>query len=79
MSNQCVGEAGHMLATFAANLRRLMAEQGLSAWRLSVLAGVSESNIGYWRRGQTLPNNVNLERLAKALGVRLWELMEVEE
>ncbi len=79
MSNHCVDKAGHMMATFAGNLNRLMDEQGLSAWRLSVLAGVSESSIGYWRRGQTLPNNVNLERLAKALGVGLWELMEEEK
>ncbi len=43
-----------MMATFAANLRRLMAEQGLSLWRLSVLAGVSEMSIVYWRREMTL-------------------------
>lgn len=78
MSNHCVDKAGHMMKTFAANINRLMDEQGLSACRLSMLADVSESGLNRWRRGETLPRNANLERLAKALGVGMWELMEEE-
>ena len=55
-------------ATFAANLRRLMLEQGLALRDLASKIGVSHQSVSQWLNAQNGPTNRRLAQTANALG-----------
>lgn len=60
--------------SFAEKLRKLRTEQGLSQQRLATLAGVSQSAIYYWEKGDRNPKLEQARRIADSLEVGLWDL-----
>lgn len=46
-------------------LNKLMEEEHISAYKLSKDIGVSQSVIGYWRKGKTTPNADYIIKLAE--------------
>jgi transcriptional regulator with XRE-family HTH domain len=61
--------------TFAANVRRLREQRGLSQEKLAELADVHRAWLGSVERGASNISIDNMEQLAKALGVQLGELL----
>lgn len=64
---------------FAQNLSALMEHKGVSAYRMSVDLEISDSLIGYWRRGQKMPGAKNLAKLANYFGVTTDYLLGKEQ
>lgn len=64
---------------FAQNLAALMERKGVSAYRMSVDLEISDSLIGYWRRGQKMPGAKNLAKLASYFGVTTDYLLGKEQ
>lgn len=64
---------------FAQNLSALMEHKGVSAYRMSVDLEISDSLIGYWRRGQKMPGAKNLSKLANYFGVTTDYLLGKEQ
>ena len=62
----------------AANVKRLRTEQGLTQERLAHEAELDLTYIGGIERGRRNPTVNALVRIAKALGVRLPDLLKVE-
>ena len=64
---------------FAKNLRKLRLEKGLSQEGLADLAGLHRTYIGSVERGERNISIDNIERLAKALGCQVVELLKGEK
>lgn len=63
-------------ATFAARIKQLRAESGLTQQQLAALVGVSTSAVGNWEnRPKEIPKGDNLLKLAEAFGVNPVEFM----
>ena len=60
---------------FAANLRRLRTNRGLSQEKLAELAGVHRTYVGSVERGEKNISIDNIARFAEALGVSATELV----
>lgn len=60
---------------FAANVRRLRTERGLSQEALAEAAGVHRTYIGMLERGEKNVTIYNIERIARALDVAAPELL----
>lgn len=58
------------------NLARVRKAKGLTQRKLSVLSGVHRVSIARYESGRVSPNIRVLERLAKALGVRIDDLVD---
>ncbi len=61
------------------NLRRLMAEKGITVREAAAMAGVSSSTVDDWRAGALPEDYVAVRRLGRALGVSFSFLLLGEE
>ena len=61
---------------FAANLRRVRQDRGLSQEKLADLTGLHRTYVGSVERGQRNVSIDNMERFASALGTELFELVK---
>ena len=61
--------------TFAASLRRLRTDRGLSQAEVARRLGFSAEAVGTWERLGTVPNRWKLGKVAELLGVSLAELV----
>lgn len=66
--------AGRALEKFAAHLRELREDRGVSQTRLAELAGLNRNYVGDVERGRRNPCLDNILRLADALGISPSEL-----
>jgi len=64
------------LDTFAANLRRIRRERGLSQERLAHNAGLNMTHVAKIERSEREPGVRTVSKLARALGVAASELFE---
>ncbi|MBD7954292.1 helix-turn-helix transcriptional regulator [Stenotrophomonas sp. Sa5BUN4] len=65
-----------LVSLFAANVRRLRKERGLSQEELAEAAGVHRTYVGMIERGEKNVTIYNIERIAVALGVRPGSLLD---
>ena len=65
----------NVLVRFGAKLRAARLEEDISQEKLAELAGLHRTYVSSVERGERNISLINIERLAKALGVPLAELM----
>jgi transcriptional regulator with XRE-family HTH domain len=65
-----------LVMVFAANVRRLRTERGLSQEELAEAAGVHRTYIGMLERGEKNVTIYNIERIARALSVEPFVLLK---
>lgn len=65
----------HLVAVFAANVRKKRLELGLSQEELAEVAGVHRTYVGMLERAEKNVTIYNIERLAKALEVEPFSLL----
>lgn len=68
-------EHDEVVRLFAARLRRLRSERGMTQAELAIHAGVSVAYVGRLERGRAAPGIDLVAKLAQALGVRAGELL----
>ena len=61
---------------FAKRLREMRMEQGLSQEKLGALAGVHRTYIGMLERAEKNITLANMEKISRALGVKLRDLVD---
>jgi transcriptional regulator with XRE-family HTH domain len=64
-----------VLVRFGQRLREIRAKIGVSQEKLAELAALHRTYVSSVERGKRNISLVNIEKLARALGVSLWELM----
>lgn len=64
---------------FGATVRKLRSQQGLSQEQLAEKANLHRTYIGMIERGEKNITLENIEKIAKALGITLAELMNLEK
>ena len=57
---------------------KLMAERGLTAYRISKDTGLSQATLSDWKRGRSTPKLPKLQKLADYFGVSLEYMMGME-
>jgi transcriptional regulator with XRE-family HTH domain len=65
-----------VLQQFAKRLRQMRSAKGISQEKLGALAGVHRTYIGMLERAEKNITLGNMERIAKALGVRIRDLVD---
>jgi len=58
------------------NIRQIREDKGLSQEKLAALAGLHRAYIGQIERGEKNIGLKNLEKIAKALNVPMWHLVD---
>ena len=71
-----MGTTSRLVSLLAKNVRELRDKKGISQERLGEIAGLHRTYIGMIERGEKNITLVNLEKLAKALGVRASSLID---
>ena len=61
---------------FAQRLKNVMEEKSMTMYRLSKETGVHQSTISNWINGRSEPRIEQLKKIAWALNVPVWELIE---
>ncbi|MBF0548536.1 MAG: helix-turn-helix transcriptional regulator [Candidatus Riflebacteria bacterium] len=59
-------------------LLKLRLEAGLSQVELAELIGEPQQNVAYWERSEKPPRSDSLPRIAKALGVKVEDILNLE-
>jgi len=65
-----------VLQQFANRVRQLREEKGISQEKLGALAGVHRTYIGMIERAEKNITLANMEKIAKALGIRIKDLVD---
>jgi len=71
-----MGTTPHIVAQLAKRVRELRDRKGISQERLGELAGLHRTYIGMIERAEKNITLVNLDKLAKALGVKPSSLLD---
>lgn len=66
------------VSDFAANLRRIMGDRGMTQAELGRMVGISQGNVSMYVTGRREPRATYLLRIATALGVTTDELLGVK-
>ncbi len=66
------------LQTFAANVRRFRLARGITQGQLAELIGVTTHTVFHYESAARWPRDEGMDGLAKALGVRPWQLLAGE-
>lgn len=61
---------------FSCSLKELRQERGLSQESLSSMAGLDRTYISMLERGKRKPSLETIEKIAKALDMKSWELIK---
>jgi transcriptional regulator with XRE-family HTH domain len=69
-------EKSLLVTLFATNLRRRRLELGISQEGLAERAGVHRTYIGMLERGEKNATLISIERIASALNVDAWKLLQ---
>lgn len=64
--------------TTGQNIRGLRRAKKIRQWQLAEAVGVSESSVRMWEKGQRVPSEAQLRRVAEALGTVPEELRDAE-
>lgn len=56
---------------FSSIFNSLMNSKGITAYKMSKETGISDSLIGYWRKGERVPSAENLILISKYLGISI--------
>lgn len=62
--------------SFGTTLRKLRKEQQLTQTELSKQTCIPQTTISGWERGESYPSVIQVQKLSKALGVKISELLE---
>lgn len=65
------------VSDFAANLRRIMRDRGMTQAELGRMVGISQGNVSMYVTGKREPRATYILRIATALGVTTDELLGV--
>lgn len=60
-------------------IKAIRTRAGLSQAEVAERMGVPQGHVSRWETGRHKPTRENLERIADALGVSLWQLVLAEE
>lgn len=63
---------------FGSAIRKIRKEKGLTVEQLGDMVGVSHATISRYERGARTPSGQNLQKIAQALGVSVYDLREIE-
>ena len=58
---------------------KLLEEQGLSAYKVSKMSGVTTTTLTNWKQGKYIPEQDKMQKLANCLGVSVEYLMTGKE
>ncbi len=58
------------------HLKEIMGLRGISSIALADMLGVSKVTVSYWINGKVFPDPEKLEKIANAVGVKVWELFK---
>ena len=64
---------------FSANLNRILKEKEMTHYRLAVNTGIGHDSISLYRNNKRQPTVDTLKKIAKALGVKVDELIKEDE
>jgi transcriptional regulator with XRE-family HTH domain len=54
---------------------KLITEQGLTAYRVAKITGISQVTLSDWKNGKSKPKTEKLQKIANLLGVQIEDLI----